>query len=229
MVDEGVIKFSARHETRPLDPRVYGALACTLVAWREILALTGLVGQDPSRYGGAGFGNVSARVPPFGDLTRGRRRFIVSGTQTGGLACISLRELCVVEEWRIAKNEVRSFGEIMPSSEAMTHGAIYDLAPELRAVLHAHTPLVWQRARPLGIPATRPDVAYGTPEMAGEVERLWRETAVSEARVFAMGGHQDGVVAFGRTADDAGATMMRCLARAYAAACFERGAVCAAK
>ena len=64
MYDEGVIKFTARHRSEPLPPRAYGALCCKLVAWREIMAMTQLVGQDPSRYGGAGYGNVSGRVGP---------------------------------------------------------------------------------------------------------------------------------------------------------------------
>ena len=62
MEREGVIKYRLEHRAGPLEPRLYGDLACQLNAWRELLALTGLVGQDPQRYGGAGFGNVSARV-----------------------------------------------------------------------------------------------------------------------------------------------------------------------
>ena len=76
---EGVIKFTAVHQTRPLDERRYGELVCKLIAWREILGLTGLVGQDPARYEGYGFGNVSARVVPPG-AARGRRAFLITGT-----------------------------------------------------------------------------------------------------------------------------------------------------
>ena len=46
-------------------------------------------------------------------------------------------------------------------------------------------------------PATEPDVPYGTPEMAREVQRLFRETDVRNWKIFAMAGHRDGIVAFG--------------------------------
>jgi hypothetical protein len=41
-------------------------------------------------------------------------------------------------------------------------------------------------------------VPYGTPEMAREVQRLFRETDVRNWNIFAMAGHGDGIVAFGR-------------------------------
>ena len=41
-----------------------------------------------------------------------------------------------------------------------------------------------------------------------------------------MGGHEDGIVAFGRTAEEAGEVMLRTLARAYEAACAEGGGLC---
>ena len=45
MPQEGVIKFTAVHQARALEERRYGELVCKLIAWREILGLTGLVGQ----------------------------------------------------------------------------------------------------------------------------------------------------------------------------------------
>lgn len=228
VVDEGVIKFRAVHQKRALDTRVFADIACELVAWRAILAHTNLVGQDPARYGGAGYGNVSARVAPLCEVGRGRRRFLITGTQTGGLSCVGLREFCLVERYVIERNEVTSVGEIMPSSESMTHGMIYDLAPQVRYVFHAHAPLIWRRTRQMGLPTTRPDVAYGTPEMAREVERLYRETALAERRIFAMGGHEDGIVSFGRSAEEAGDVLVRTLAHAYAAVCASQGVVCTA-
>ena len=42
------------------------------------------------------------------------------------------------------------------------------------------------------------DVPYGTPEMAREVQRLFRETDVRTRKIFAMAGHTDGIVAFGQ-------------------------------
>ena len=101
----------------------------------------------------------------------------------------------------------------------MTHGAIYDLSPAIRAVLHVHAPEIFApqvRAR-LRIPTTRDGVDYGTPEMASEMARLWKDTALPDRRVLVMAGHEDGVVAFGADADDAGAALMSAFAAALSA------------
>jgi len=225
MIDEGVIKFEAEHREEPLSPRLFGELACRLVAWREILSKTRLVGQDPSLYGGFGYGNVSARVGAP-SKPRGRRSFLITGTQTSGKAAMTLADFCVVESYDERTNRVTSHGEVMPSSESMTHGAVYDLGTHIRFVFHTHSAAIWRRARQLRLPTTDPAVAYGTPEMAREVGRLFRTTPLAELRILAMGGHEDGVIAFGRTAEEVGEVMLRYLARAYEAACCEAGGMC---
>jgi hypothetical protein len=213
---EGVTQFECRHQSRALEERVYGETARTLAAWRQVLAHLGLLGRDPARYEGLGYGNVSARVGPFGDVPRGRRRFLVTGTQTGGVAHASLREFCVVESWDIPRNAVESAGSVAPSSESLTHAALYDCAPSIRVVLHAHAPEIWRNARALGIPSTREDAANGTPAMALEVQRLFRESTLSSTRIAAMGGHEDGVIAFGESPAGAGEALVGLLARALA-------------
>jgi ribulose-5-phosphate 4-epimerase/fuculose-1-phosphate aldolase len=222
MYDEGVIKFQAEHDDRRLDSRVLGDLACKLTAWRGIMAMTQLVGQDPERYGGAGYGNVSARVGAP-SAPRGQRSFLITGTQTGGNACIRLDDYCVVERYDYHRNRVKSYGKILPSSESMTHGSIYDLSPHIRFVLHAHTPTIWRRARALRIPTTDPKVPYGTPEMALEVQRLFRSTTLAELCILSMGGHEDGIIVFGRTGEEAGQVLLTALARAYENQCADEG------
>jgi len=214
---EGVTRFEVEHETRRLEERVYGETVRVLAAWREVLARLGLIGQDPGRYQGLGYGNVSARLGPFGDVGRGQRRFLVTGTQTGGRPALTLADFCVVERYDLATNQVRSFGPVPPSSESLTHGALYDIAPAARVVLHGHAPEIWRHARALGLPVTPADVANGTPRMAVEVQRLFRESTLSGTGILAMGGHEDGVLAFGGSAGEAGETLVRHLARALAA------------
>lgn len=225
MIDEGAIKFHAEHRDEPLDAGRVRDLACRLIAWREILAKTRLVGQEPGLYGGFGYGNVSGRLSPPA-LPRRHRRFLITGTQTSGKACMSLADLCVVDSWDLERNRVTSRGPIEPSSESMTHGAIYDLGSQIRFVFHAHSPTLWRRARELRIPTSREDVAYGTPEMAREVDRLYRSTALAEVRILAMGGHEDGIIVFGHTAEDAGQVLLRYLARAYESECLAGGGLC---
>ena len=216
--EEGVIKFEAEHSSCSLDVRRYGETACRLIAWREVLAKLALVGQDPARYQGAGYGNVSARVGPASSA-RGARAMLISGTQTGGVHALGLQHLCVVERYDDQRNWVRSHGPIQPSSETMTHGAIYDLSPAIRFVFHAHSPVIWRNAGALRIPTTDPRVAYGTPEMAREVRRLHGSSTLPALRILAMGGHEDGIIVFGERAEQAGEAMVRYLARAYELSC----------
>jgi hypothetical protein len=213
---EGVIRFQVEHDSRPLDARALGETARVLSAWREVLARLDLVGRDPARYEGLGYGNVSARIGPMGDVGRGRRRFLVTGSQTGGRPELTLADYAVVERYDIEKNEVVSVGLVPPSSEALTHAALYDVGPALRFVLHAHSPEIWRSARALGIPVTDRGAQNGTSLMAREVQRLYRETTFSSLGILAMGGHEDGVIAVGRTAAEAGETLVRHLARALA-------------
>ncbi len=212
--EEGVIRFEVEHETRPLEERTFGETVRTLAAWREVLARLGLIGRDPGRYEGYGYGNVSARVGPMGDVGRGQRRFLVTGTQTGGRADVTLADFCLVQRYDIARNQVKSCGLVPPSSESLTHAAIYDIAPAARVVLHGHAPEIWKRARALGLPVSRPEARNGTPAMALEVQRLYRESTLSATGILAMGGHEDGVIAFGGSAGEAGQVLVRHLARA---------------
>ncbi len=219
---EGVIKFRAAHQVRPLEERRYGELVCKLIAWREILGLTGLVGQAPGRYEGYGFGNISARVGPPG-AARGRRAFLITGTQTAGERCVGLDHFALIENYDYHRNRVESHGCVEPSSETMTHAALYDVSPAIRCVLHAHSPVVWRRARELRIPTTDANIPYGTPEMALAVQRLHDSTGLPEIRILAMGGHEDGIVVFGRTPEEAGEVLLKWLSRAYEAQCAADG------
>jgi ribulose-5-phosphate 4-epimerase/fuculose-1-phosphate aldolase len=219
MQDEGITKFEAEHTVQALDPRRFGALCCKLIAWRELLAKMQLVGQDPSRYGGAGYGNVSARIgaPSKG---RGDRSLLITGTQTSGLPRVGLRDFCVVERYDYRRNRVRSFGSTEPSSETMTHAALYDISPHIRFAFHAHCPMIWHRARELRVPTTDPTAAYGTPDMALAVQDLYRSSSLGEVHILAMGGHEDGVMVFGHSAEEAGQVLFTYLARSFEHQCL---------
>lgn len=215
---EGAIKFAPEHTAGALEDHRFGDLVCQLIAWREILMRTGLVGRDPQLYGGYAYGNVSGRVGPFPGARR-ERAFLVSGSGTSAKARVTLADFCLVTRCESEQNRVTSRGPCMPSSESITHGAIYDLGSHIRFVFHVHSPAIWRRAQALRLPVTAPSAPYGSPEMAREVERLYRGSALAETGILAMGGHEDGVVVFGRTAEEAGQVVLRHLARAYEAEC----------
>ena len=48
------------------------------------------------------------------------------------------------------------------------------------------------------LPATAENIEYGTPEMANEIARLFNEQKLSQHKIFAMAGHYEGVVSFGK-------------------------------
>lgn len=209
---EGVIKFDLDYRAGPVPDREQLA---DLNAWRQVLYRLGLVGQDPERYEGLGFGNVSRRTGTFsGDAHQ--RRFIISGTQTGTLQHLTAEHYVLVDECWPEQNRVRAIGPIRPSSESLTHAALYAADHQLRAVLHAHSPEIWQAAMTLGLPVTDHRVAYGTPDMAAEMQRLYADPGIRDGGIIVMGGHADGVVSFGPGLDVAGQVMVRALARALA-------------
>ena len=220
---EGVIQFELDHLNQRLTDGPGGLPSldepfCSLVAWREILARSGLVGQDPELYEGYGYGNASVRVGRR-SAGRGRRTFLITGTQTSGKRQLRLADCALVERWNTGGNRVSSRGNTRPSSEALSHAAVYDVAPQARAVLHAHSPVLWRHARTLRLPITDPAAANGTPQMAAAIGRCCAEGWFAERRILAMGGHEDGVLAFGRTVEEAGVTLITWFARALATEC----------
>lgn len=213
MKQEGVIKFALKHRAAELPTWTYATLR-VLAAWRSILRSLELIGQDGRRYEGAAWGNVSARLPPWHDGPR--RPFLITGTQTGGLLETGAEHFTVVQRCELGDGRVESEGPVAPSSEAMTHAALYGVDEHLRFVFHAHSREIWQHARRLELPCTPVDVEYGTQQMAWAVEKLMAQRHTRETRTIAMLGHEDGVITFGETPDEAGEAMMRFLARARA-------------
>ena len=201
---EGVIKFQ-------LDFRQQAVLKAEDVvqinSWRHIMLQLGMLGQTPDRYDNYGFGNISQR---FGSGSQ----FIISGTQTGGIVQMQAADYALVTDCQVQLNRIAACGETKPSSEAMTHGQLYQLCPEIQFVIHAHCPQIWQGASALGLAQTRAEVPYGTVAMADEVARLFAETAVLQHGVFSMAGHEDGVVAFGGTAAAAAQRLIEYYAQA---------------
>jgi ribulose-5-phosphate 4-epimerase/fuculose-1-phosphate aldolase len=206
---EGVIKFALDYQAAPALPTVTLA---SLNAWRRILFLLQLIGQDPPRYGGLGYGNLSQRLAPEDDIAAAA--FVISGTQTGSLPVLRPDHYSCVLACDALHNRVVARGPVKPSSECLTHGTLYSLDTKIQSVMHVHSPEIWQLAGELGIPLTDSAVAYGTPAMASEVQRIYPVAACHG--VFAMGGHQDGVVAFGDSVEQAGQRLVDVLARAFA-------------
>jgi ribulose-5-phosphate 4-epimerase/fuculose-1-phosphate aldolase len=194
---EGVIQYELDYRPDELPGRPDPA---PLLAWFVRCRAAGLIGQDPRRYDGYAYGNISLRADPG---------FLISGSQTGGKAALAPGDLAWVRAFDTDRNRLEATGPARPSSEAMSHGEIYRTLPHVRAVIHVHSPALWQAAAAVGLPVTDPAAGYGTPAMAREVRRLLR--GQPRDGLLAMGGHEDGIIAFGPDMDAAGRRLLDAL------------------
>jgi hypothetical protein len=185
---EGIIKFELQFERTSLLPGPELEELCT---WRDRFYGLGIIGQDPRRYNGDAFGNISQRVGHGNS-------FLISGSQTGGQERALPEHFTCVDDFDLSSNCVVAHGPVRPSSESLTHGAIYALSPEIRCVVHGHSPQLWSSSVEIGLPGTAREVAYGTPEMARAIALLYQESGAPDRALFSMLGHKDGIVAFAR-------------------------------
>lgn len=199
---EGVIKFQLDfEETNLIRPDQVE----TLNIWREKLFELKLIGQEPARYDGLGYGNISHRIRPENP------EFIITGSQTSHLPRLTIEHYSLVVESDIHHNRLVARGLTKPSSEALSHSAFYAARKSINYVFHVHSPEIWANVDALKIPITSSSIPYGTPEMAGEIEKLFDSGKIDSKNIVAMGGHRDGVIAFGSTADEAGNRIIQAL------------------
>ena len=193
MCDEGVIKYRLDYQVdEPLQNHDYAALDY----WHQRFKAEQILGQDPARYGGLGFGNLSQRID--------QHSFLISGTQTGELERLKPEHYALVTAVNLAANRVEARGPMKPSSESLTHAAVYSIDASIQFVFHVHSPEIWNSRDSLGIAQTGKDIAYGTPEMANEMIRLYQQGGFQKGNILAMSGHEDGIISFADNADEAG-------------------------
>jgi ribulose-5-phosphate 4-epimerase/fuculose-1-phosphate aldolase len=107
-----------------------------------------------------------------------------------------LSDCAKVVAYDFERNWLRYEGSTIPSSESLTHAAIYKADARAAAVIHCHDSALWA-ALLNEAPTTSNAVAYGTPEMAYETMRLFRVTDVQTRKTLVMAGHKGGIVVFG--------------------------------
>lgn len=193
MMDEGYIKFNCKWIKADA---VSKDKISEINHWRNKLYTLGLIGAYDN---GIGFGNLSRCLD--------ENSFLITGSATGGLDKLNESHFALVTDYNIEKNELTCEGPIKASSESLSHAIIYECSPETNAVIHVHNGTMWKKFIH-HVPTTKSDVAYGTPEMAKEITRLFKETNVKEEKFLVMGGHQEGIIAFGNTIDEAGAILL---------------------
>lgn len=194
-IDEGYVKYRCDWHEAPLPD---ASRVDELDRWRRSLRAAGLIGYYTEH--GIGYGNLSVRLGDAG-------QFVISGTQTGLLETTDAAHYSLVTFVDIDGNRVAATGPVPPSSESLTHAALYGLDPAIMAVVHAHSRKLWELWRNR-LPTTSADVAYGTPAMAHEFERLWRDTVFADTRVAVMAGHDEGLVSVGASLAEAATRML---------------------
>jgi len=178
---EGVIQFNLSHEDT--DALSYPQIDALITSHQHMHSM-GLIDQNPKRYDGYAYGNISHRLTG--------NEFIISGTQTGGIDHLTANHYAHVIHCDITKNAVQSRGPVKPSSECMSHAAIYTTNPDIMAVIHIHNPNIWQKHLTLQLSTTSIDIDYGTPEMALAIQDCVHQSD----QCIAMLGHLDGVICF---------------------------------
>ena len=191
---EAQLPFELEWEAVPL-PEL--PLLQELCLWRDVLFRNGLIGLTAD---GIGYGNLSVRSGPGA-------QFFITGTGTGGLPHMSAEHCSEVLEVELHRPRIRCRGLVRPSSESLSHAALYLCSPAIGAVAHVHDAALWHRLR--GKLPTATALGYGTPELAADIQRLVREHRLIPSGVIVMGGHQDGLLSFGQTLCEAVTLLLR--------------------
>jgi L-ribulose-5-phosphate 4-epimerase len=189
LMNEGYIKFNCflQEGSSGLSDEDY----LILNKWRIKLHQLKLIGCYP---GDIGYGNISIRSGAG---------FVITGSATGCKNTLTKDDYARVDRYDFLNNEIYCTGKIRASAESLTHAAVYEARPETMAVIHIHSLDLWVRYK--GVMPTSPETAeYGTPEIALAIGRLCMNDRITGNEVIIMGGHKEGIIAFGDDLDAAG-------------------------
>lgn len=185
-MDEGYIKYNCNWvKTNPTNIDLKD-----INHFRKVLFNLNLIGMYEN---GIGFGNISFRH---------KNDFLITGSATGGIDNLNENHYTFVTNYNFEKNWLKCEGPIKASSESLTHASVYENCKEANAVVHIHNLKLWEKLLYI-VPTTRVEAEYGTPEMAKEITRLFKETSVSEKKIICMAGHKEGIVSFGKSLEEA--------------------------
>jgi ribulose-5-phosphate 4-epimerase/fuculose-1-phosphate aldolase len=187
---EGYIKFNCNWIKQEFNEDI-----TEINKWRNKLYSLNLIGAYEN---GIGFGNISIREV---------NNFIITGSKTGGIENLTNNHFTKVTNWYFNKNNLTCEGPIEASSESLTHAAIYTSNSNINAVIHVHNLNLWEKLINK-IPTTDEKAEFGTPEMAYEIMKLFRENQVTKKRILIMGGHKEGIISFGKNLEEAGNVLL---------------------
>ena len=82
---------------------------------------------------------------------------------------------------------------------------IYKINSNINAVIHIHSKALWEFMKENN--ALHTNAEYGTIEMVNEIASLYKEKNPFDESIFVMRGHEDGIMAFGKTVQEAELTL----------------------
>ncbi len=187
--EEGYTKFNCRFRmSKPPSKQCIRDLN----KYRQLLYKKGLVGAYKNK---VGFGNLSIRD----------KHMIITGTATGNYKRLDSSKYSIITGYDLSRNELSCKGQIKASSESMTHLALYECSKDIGAVIHIHSLKMWKKY--IGrLPTTSKTAQYGTPEIAMEIKRLYLQGRFKKVAV--LGGHKEGLIAFGKDLKEAYENLM---------------------
>ena len=195
MID-GIIKYNIEfNQSRPLKTAQFEAIE----RLRLRLFSLKLIGVE----NGIGYGNISQKID--------KNSFVITGTQTGHLKDLNANHYSFIEKYNDKEFYLKSSGAIKPSSEALTHGTIYNLDKNIKAVIHIHSKPIWKFMLESSHYLKTKDVEYGSIEMIEEVNRIFLTTPPLDNPKFVMTGHENGVIIFGNSLREAELNLFKIL------------------
>ncbi len=197
VIDDGVIKYDRSNFSR--CEALFAAEYEELEYWRKKLYKINLIGEYPEVH--IGFGNMSV-VKDYSEFFKSTHpQFVITGTQTGKYADLNGAHYTRVLDYQIENLKIKMMGSIEASSEALTHAAIYESNPEIKAVFHIHSNEIWRKMIEDKSPFTAAHIPYGTVEMARATQECIKG---KNSGVFCMHGHEDGIVIYAESMEEAG-------------------------
>lgn len=195
--NEGVIKFNC--QWKPEKIVIDDLFLSELNTNRRLLLEHHLIGRDND---GNSYGNISIRMPTG--------VFLVTGSSTGHLIELKAENLSEVVDYSFYKNTLSCRGLTRASSESLSHAAVFETLDHINVVIHVHQKEKWETYFDL-LPTTSILAAYGTPEIAFEIQRLLKDKINVQKGILVMGGHNEGFLAFGETLKETTALVLNYL------------------
>ena len=191
---EGTIKFELNHSFINVDKKI-STIFHSLNRFRTILWEMNLIGVYPLTHPDAnlGFGNASQRLNKT-DF------FVITGTQTGSKRVLVESDYCLVKKCDLTKGIVNSKGLTKPSSEALTHAAIYSIAPEVQFVFHIHSLPLWEKTAELKLVTTDKKAQYGSLDLVKAIQSVYFQG--KKTGLVSLLGHKEGLLIWGEKGEE---------------------------